>query len=68
MGSHEAFLAYEKFWENGFKKSIDDVVNLLLGELPEPEKEDVAGVHRGGNQAEVKVVKGRIEDLPADEL
>ena len=43
VGSHEAFLAYEKFRENEFKKSIDDVANLLLGELPEPEKEDVVG-------------------------
>lgn len=43
VGSHEAFLAYEKFRENEFKKSINDVANLLLDELPEPEKEDVAG-------------------------
>jgi len=43
VGSHKAFLAYKKFVENEFRKSIDDVASLLLGELPEPEKEDVVG-------------------------
>jgi len=41
--SHKAFLAYEKFRENEFTKSIDEIASLLLGELPKPEKEDVAG-------------------------
>ena len=41
VGSHEAFLAYHKFRENEFKQSIEEIANLLLGELPEPEKKDV---------------------------
>jgi len=43
VGSHEAFLAYQKFRESEFRKSIDEVASLLLGRLPEPEKEDVVG-------------------------
>jgi septum site-determining protein MinD len=41
VGSLKAFLAYERFRKNEFKKGINDVANLLLGELPTPEKEDV---------------------------
>jgi septum site-determining protein MinD len=43
VGSHKAFLAYKKFRENKFTKSIDEVASLLLGRLPEPEKKDVVG-------------------------
>ena len=41
VGSHKAFLAYKKFRENEFTKSIDEIASLLLGRLPEPEKRDV---------------------------
>ena len=43
VGSHKAFLAYQKFRENKFTKSIDEIANMLLGELPVPEKEDIVG-------------------------
>jgi septum site-determining protein MinD len=41
VGSHKAFLAYQKFRENEFTRSIDEVANMLLGKLPDPEKKDV---------------------------
>jgi len=43
VGSRRAFLAYQKFRENEFAKSMDEIANLLLGELPEPEKKDIVG-------------------------
>jgi len=42
--SHEAFLAYQKSWENGFKESIGKIAARLVGELPEPEKKDVSSL------------------------
>lgn len=39
--SQEAFLAYEKFQEDGFRKSIDKIATMLLSQLPEPEKKDI---------------------------
>jgi septum site-determining protein MinD len=41
VGSLKAFLAYQKFRENEFTKSMDDIANILLGKLPDPEKKDV---------------------------
>ena len=41
VGSHKAFLAYQKFRENEFAKSMDEIANMLLGKLPDPEKKDV---------------------------
>ena len=41
VGSHKAFLAYRKFRETEFTKSIDKIADLLLGKLPRPEKKDV---------------------------
>jgi septum site-determining protein MinD len=41
VGSHKAFLAYQKFRGNEFTKSIDEIANMLLGKLPDPEKKDV---------------------------
>ena len=41
IGSHTAFLAYQKFRENKFAKSIDEIADMLLGELPYPEKKDI---------------------------
>jgi septum site-determining protein MinD len=41
--SEKAFLAYQKYRESEFVKSIDEIAVLLLGELPKPEKEDVVG-------------------------
>jgi len=41
VGSHKAFLAYQKFRENEFTKSMDQIANMLLGKLPNPEKKDV---------------------------
>ena len=41
VGSHKAFLAYHKFRENEFARSIDEIANALLGKLPDPEKKDV---------------------------
>lgn len=43
VGSRKAFLAYRKFRDSEFSKNIDKVASLLLGRLPEPEKEDVVG-------------------------
>ena len=41
VGSHKAFLAYQKFRENEFTKSMDEIANMFLGKLPDPEKKDV---------------------------
>ena len=41
VGSQKAFLAYQKFRENEFTKSMDQIANMLLGKLPNPEKKDV---------------------------
>jgi len=41
VGSQKAFLAYQKFRENEFTKSMDEIANMLLGKLPDPEKKDV---------------------------
>jgi len=41
VGSHKAFLAYHKFRENEFTRSMDEIANALLGKLPDPEKKDV---------------------------
>jgi len=43
VGSHKAFLAYQKLRENEFTKSIGDIASLLLGGLPKSEKKDVVG-------------------------
>lgn len=43
VGSHKAFLAYQKFRGNEFTKSVDAIANMLLGKLPDPEKKDVVG-------------------------
>jgi len=43
VGSHKAFLAYQRFRESEFGKSIDKVANLFFGRLPEPEKKDIVG-------------------------
>jgi len=40
-GSEKSFLAYERFRESLFAKSLEEIANLLLGELPKREKEDV---------------------------
>ena len=39
--SQKAFLAYQKFQENEFTKSMDEIANMLLGKLPDPEKKNV---------------------------
>jgi septum site-determining protein MinD len=41
VGSQKAFLAYQKFRENEFTKGMDEIANMLLGKLPDPEKKDV---------------------------
>jgi septum site-determining protein MinD len=41
VGSRKAFLAYQKFRESEFAKSIEEVASVLAGRLPKPEKEDV---------------------------
>jgi len=41
VGSHKAFLAYQKLRENEFTKSMDEIASTLLGKLPNPEKKDV---------------------------
>jgi len=46
VGSSKAFLAYKRFRENEFKKSIDEIANMLLGRLPNPEKKDVVSFIR----------------------
>ena len=43
VGSHKAFLAYQKFRENEFTKSMEEIANMLTGELPVPEKKDIVG-------------------------
>ena len=43
VGSRKAFLAYQRFRESEFGKSIDKVASLFLGRLPEPEKQDIVG-------------------------
>jgi len=42
VGSQKAFLAYQRFRGSRFAKSIDEIAAVLLGELPKPEKKDVA--------------------------
>lgn len=42
--AQEAFLAYERFAENGFKESIDKIASKLLGDVPKPEKKDIPGL------------------------
>jgi septum site-determining protein MinD len=39
--SEESFLAYQRFPESQFAKSLHEIANLLLGEFPKPEKENV---------------------------
>jgi MinD-like ATPase involved in chromosome partitioning or flagellar assembly len=41
VGSEKTFLAYERFRDSQFAKSLDEVANLLVGELPKREKGDV---------------------------
>ena len=41
VGSRKAFLAYQKFRESEFAKSIEEIASVLVGKLPKPEKEDV---------------------------
>ena len=41
VGSRKAFLAYQKFRENEFTRSMDEIANMLLGRLPDPEKRDI---------------------------
>ena len=41
VGSEKSFLAYERFRSSQFAKSLEEIANLLLGEFPKPEKEDV---------------------------
>ena len=40
--SEQSFLAYQRFPESEFAKSLRDIANLMLGEFPKPEKENVA--------------------------
>ena len=40
----KAFLAYQKYGESEFTKSIDEIAAFLLDELPKPEKRDVIGL------------------------
>jgi septum site-determining protein MinD len=40
VGSRKAFLAYQKFRETEFTRSVDEIANMLLGRLPDPEKKD----------------------------
>jgi septum site-determining protein MinD len=41
VGSEKSFLAYERFRSSEFAESLEKIANLLLGESPKPEKEDV---------------------------
>ena len=41
VGSEKTFLAYEKYRESQFAKSLEEIANLLIGELPKREKGDV---------------------------
>jgi septum site-determining protein MinD len=45
-GTSKAFLAYEKLEATDFRKRIDEIAAVLVGELPKPEKEDVVGLIR----------------------
>lgn len=38
VGSRKAFLAYHKFRDGAFARSIDEIATFLLGKLPQPEK------------------------------
>jgi septum site-determining protein MinD len=40
VGSEKSFLAYEKLRKGQFAKGLEQAANLLLGELPKPEKGD----------------------------
>jgi septum site-determining protein MinD len=42
--SDKAFLAYDKLRKSEFARSIDSIVNVLLGDLPPPEKKDAVGL------------------------
>lgn len=44
--SRGAFLAYEKLRGSDFSRSIDEIVDQLLGELPVPEKKDAVQLIR----------------------
>lgn len=41
VGSEKSFLAYERFRASQFAKSLEEIANMLLGELPKREKQDV---------------------------
>ena len=41
VGSEKSFLAYKRFRESQFAESIEEIANLLVGELPKREKGDV---------------------------
>jgi septum site-determining protein MinD len=41
VGSEKSFLAFERFRESQFAKSLEEIATLLLGELPKREKGDV---------------------------
>jgi septum site-determining protein MinD len=41
VGSEKTFLAYERFRESQFATSLEEIANLLVGELPKHEKGDV---------------------------
>jgi septum site-determining protein MinD len=41
VGSKKAFLAYSEFPDSEFSKSVDEIVTVLIRELPKPEKKDV---------------------------
>jgi septum site-determining protein MinD len=41
VGSEKSFLAYERFRTSQFAKSLEEIANMLLGELPKREKQDV---------------------------
>jgi len=43
VGSQKAFLAYQKYQESEFAKSIDEIATLLLSGLPKTEKKDIIG-------------------------
>jgi len=40
-GTTKAFLAYQKLQTSEFRRHIDKIATVLLGELPKPKKEDV---------------------------
>ncbi len=41
VGSEKAFLAYERFRESQFGKSLEEIADLLISELPKREKGDI---------------------------